>query len=189
MTSLTTDCYCPVQCVQVGEWHDWAFSKHQQGLLTVPQVEVCSGPARGADVFDRVVVGSTSFACTRLEESKKAKDSVVLLRDDGNICARRVQAFLSHTPPGAAGGVGVQDDDINLAYVHWYAFVPDDQPPVDPVLGCPVFGARLVDKDLRGNMCLVEKLLPHKFAALPFQHGGRNQVVIVTQFADFMDSL
>ena len=59
-------------------------------------------------------------------------------------------------------------------------------PSIDAALGCPVFGRRLVRYDPTGNMCLVEQLLPAKLACLPYQHGGRQQVVIVSRFANFM---
>ena len=95
----------------------------------------------------------------------------------------RVQAFLSHMAPG---GTGEKADDLNIAHVHWYSFVPNDQPSIDPVLGCPVFGKRLVSNDPEGNMCLVEQLLPCKLACLPYQHGARSQVVVLSRFADSM---
>ena len=107
----------------------------------------------------------------------------MLLMHNGELCAGRVQAFLSHTAPG---GTVQKADYLNIAHVHWYSFEPDDQPSIDPVLGCSVFGRRLVTNDPEGNMCTVEQLLPCKLACLPHKYGSRNQVVILGRDADFM---
>ena len=57
---------------------------------------------------------------------------------------------------------------------------------MDTVLGCPVFSSKLED-DPRGNMVLVQNILPVKLGALPYQHGQCQQVVIVSRFASFFD--
>ena len=181
---------------QLSAWHDWAQGHADQGRLSPHQVQLCYGPQGAAEVYDRANVGQVQFVCSRLEGSKKAKDSVVLMMHNGELCAGRVSRFLSHTAPG---GSGLRDDDLNIAHVHWYQFTPSDQAAmvptlgcaaaIDPALSCPVFGKKLVDNDPEGNMCLVEQLLPCKLAALPYKHGGRFQGVIVSRFANFMDSL
>ena len=75
----------------------------------------------------------------------------------------------------------------DIAYVHWYSYVPADQDPVDAALGCPVFGRRLVQDDPAGNMCLVQQITPAKLAAVPYRSfGARQQVVILSRFGDFM---
>ena len=97
----------------------------------------------------------------RLEMSKRAKDSVVLLRVGGELSAARLEAFLSHCPPGHDSSAQGGDRSIepDLAFVHWYAFVPDDQDPIDTALGCPVFGKKDFPTGF-GNMCLVQQILP-----------------------------
>ena len=89
------------------------------------------------------------------------------------------------------GGSGLKKDDLTLAHVHWYQFVPapSDQTNEDPVLGCPFLGKRLTNNNPEGNICLVEQLLPCKLAALPYKHDGHNQLVIVSRFAGFMEPL
>ena len=80
---------------QLDEWHSWAVDQSELGLLTVAQVELCYGPVGHARVCGRAWVGDVRFTCTRLEENKIAKDSVVLLNHNDELCAGCVQAFLS----------------------------------------------------------------------------------------------
>lgn len=141
-------------------------------------------------MFDRAEVGSTSFTCTLLEGSKKAKDSLVIVHEDEELKAGRVQAFMSHAPPGTDSGD--QEDEINIAYVHWYRSVPLGQPRIDPVLGCPVFGWGLMSNasgSASSNMCLVQHILPCKVACFPHHHGARRQVVMVSRFASFLGAM
>ena len=104
---------------QLDEWHSWALDPSE---LTAAQVKLCFGPVGHARAYDRAWIGDVCFTCTRLEESKIGKDSVVLLNHNGELCAGRVKAFLSHSAPGSASG---QEHELNIAHVHWYAFVPD----------------------------------------------------------------
>ena len=161
--------------------------QNKAGLLNDAQVDLCYGPVGRAEVFDRARVGEVRFADTRLEASQTAKDSVVLLKHDDELCAGRVQAVLSHSAPGSPSG---QEHTLNLSYVQWYPFVPSDQDPMDAALGCPIFGRTLIENDPTGNMCLVEQLLPCRLACLPYkQHGSRNQVVILSRFSSFMEAM
>lgn len=171
---------------QLDDWHEWAAEKARQGALTPAQAELCSGPVGAAEVFDRAIVGEVRFTCNRLEGSKQAKDSIVLMRQHGDLCAGQVTAFLSHAPPGFEGERSAQPD---IAHVHWYAWVPEDQPSIEPELGAPLFGKRVLENDPVGNMCLVQQLLPCKLAAVPYRHGARQQVAVISRFADFMDAL
>ena len=59
-------------------------------------------------------VGQVQFVCSRLEGSKKAKESAVLMMHDSELCAGRVRRFLSHTAPG---GSGLRDGDLNIAHI------------------------------------------------------------------------
>ena len=170
---------------QINEWHSWAEVQHREGRLTAAQVQLCSGPCGRAEVYDRAMVGEVSFTCTRLEESKLAKDSIVLMRHQGELCAGRVTAFLSHLPPGWDD----RGQEPDIAVVSWYAWVPDDQPSMEPSLDCPLFGQRLLKNDPTGNMCLVQQLLPCKLAAVPYRYQARNQVAIISRFADFWKDL
>ena len=171
---------------QMSAWHDWAFDAHEQGRLTQAQVELCSGPVGRAEVYDRATVGETKIACTRLEGSKLAKDSVVLMRHDGELCAGRVQAFISHAPPGCDGDTSEEPD---IALVHWYAWVPEDHFSTDPALGCPLFGRKLADNDPTGNMCFVQQFLPCQLATVPYRYESHSQVAIISRFADFVQAL
>ena len=147
---------------------------------------MCSGPVGRAEVFDRAIVGQTRFTCTRLEGSKKAKDSLVLLMHNNELCASRVQGFVSHSPPGFSGE---REEQPDLALVHWYPHVPAGQASIDAALGCPVFGKKLIDNDPRGNLCLVQQFLPCQLADVPYQFMIRSQVAIISRFANFRQAL
>lgn len=156
-------------------------------MLGPDQVDICHGPRGFARVYDRSTVGSAKFTCTRLEGSKKAKDSLILIRDGERLRAGRVQAFLSHAAPGC-----VSDDlesESNVAYVHWYKQVPADQPHIEAELQCPVFSRVLIANDPQGNMCSIEQILPCKLACFPHKHNTRNQIVVVSRFSTFLDAL
>ena len=171
---------------QIEQWHSWAYHQREAGLLTPHQASLCAGPARRAHIYDRAVVGQASFTCGRLEESKMAKDSVILTRVEGTLRAGCVTAFLSHKPPGHARGSDTSHEP-DLAHVKWYQAVPPAQPSMDAELGCPVF-SKVLGEDPQGNICLVQHMIPRKLAALPYQHATRQQVVIVSRFASFLDS-
>ena len=64
-------------------WHIWAQGKQEQGLLDHHQVSVCFGPMRLVRTYDRIVYGSAKLVGTVQEKSKRARDSVVMLRDNG----------------------------------------------------------------------------------------------------------
>jgi hypothetical protein len=51
-------------------------------------------------MFDCATIGNAALACTRVEKSWFARDSVVLTKSTGKYWAGRVDAFLSHAPPG-----------------------------------------------------------------------------------------
>ena len=53
-------------------------------------------------------------------------------------------------------------------------------------VGCLMFSKKLKDNP-SGNMLLVQNILPVRLGALPYQHGHRQQVVIVSRFASFLD--
>ena len=175
---------------QLMRWRTWAEAREHSGELRPEQVELCYGPRGRALVFDRATVGSATFTCTRLEGSKKAKDSLVLIRDGDELRAGRVQAFMAHAAPGCTSEDVM--DTVNIAYVHWYRQVPADQPCMDPLLGCPVFGRGLQANAMAAagsNMCLVEQLLPCKLACFPYQYNTRKQIVVVSRFSSFLDAI
>ena len=102
---------------QLRQWHDWAYQQRQRGLLTQHQVSLCAGPS--AHIYDRAIVGEAEFTCMRLEESKLAKDSIILTRIYGPLWAGRVTAFLSHSPPGHPTGRSTKEEP-DIAHVQWY---------------------------------------------------------------------
>ena len=176
---------------QLGLWHTWADAKFAEGKLTDQQRRVCFGPHPSVTVFDRAAIDGTRFTCTRLEGAKRVKDSLVLVRvgaaGEQRLRAARVQAFLCHAAPGTVAAE--LSDEADLAYVHWNADVPADQPSIDPELGCPVFREVLIKNDLGGNMCPVESILPYKMAAAPYRHGTREQLVVLSRCSTFMDDV
>ena len=82
--------------VALDAWKVWG----QHAGLSVQQQELCLGPELSVHVFDRATVGNARLACTRVEKSRFACDSVVLTKSNGKYWAGRVNAFLSHAPPG-----------------------------------------------------------------------------------------
>ena len=147
-------------CVAKSYLHMSAFA----GAMDALNARLCNGPVCSVRVYDRATAGVVAFTGTRLEGSKKAKDSLVMIWDDDEeYQAGRVQAFLSHSAPGSTS----RDisDETSIAWIHWYKRVPDDQPTVDPDLQCPVFSRALNANEALGNFCLVDRILPCKLAS------------------------
>ena len=116
----------------------------------------------------------------------------MLICDGSEHRGDRVQAFVAHAAPACTSEHVM--NAARIAYVHWnpwYRQVPADQPCMDPVLGCPVFGRGLQAYAMGAagsNMCLVEQLLPCKLACFPYQHNTRKQIVVVSRFSSFLDA-
>ncbi len=120
----------------VDAWRIWG----QHAGLSLQQQELRLGPERPVCVFARATIGNATLACTRVEKSKFALDSVVLTKSNGKYWAGRVDAFLSHTPPGWEDCH--PSEEASVAEVDWYA----DAVPTAGIsnglsvcLGCPVF--------------------------------------------------
>lgn len=64
-------------------WHIWAQKKHAAGDLTHHQVSLCHGPMQGVEAYDCIVYGSVEIVATVQEGGKHARDSVVMLQDNG----------------------------------------------------------------------------------------------------------
>ena len=122
---------------QLERWQAWASRLQTLGFLPQCYVEMAYGPIGFARVYDRATIGAARFTSTRLEESKKAMDSVVLMQYEGRLRAARVQAFLSHAAPGSSSDE--LDAESNVAYVHWYQDVADDESATAAGLSCPIF--------------------------------------------------
>ncbi len=169
----------------LGQWHQWAMVQHAAGRLDEHQVSVCSGPVCYARVFDRASINHITFAATRVEGSKKARDSVVLTERDGELWAGRVRAFLSHASPGCDPD---PDEEASIAGVCWYAPVSRRHETVLSGLKCPVFKQSSIThyrKEERGQMWPVAKLAPCKLLAVPHKSGS-NHLVILSRFSDFL---
>ncbi len=119
-----------------------------------------------------VLTGNARLACTRVEKSKFARDSAVLTNSNDKYWAGRVNAFLSHAPPGWEDCH--LSEEANVAEVDWFA----DAVPAAGIsdglsvcLGCPVFKRDFQD-DRIGNLWPMERLTPCKLASLP--HSSRS---------------
>jgi len=97
----------------------------QHAGLTLPQQELCPGPERSVHVFDQAIVGNATLACIRVEKSKFARDSVVLTKSNGKSWAGRVNAMLSHAPPGWEDWS--PSEEANVAEANWYAYAVCDE--------------------------------------------------------------
>lgn len=156
--------------------------------MAAADVRLCNGPVCSVRVYDRATAGSVTFTGTRLEGSKKAKDSLVMIWDNDEECqAGRVQAFLSHSAPGSSSSD--INDETSLAWIHWYKRVPANQHAVDPDLQCPVFSRALNANEALGNFCLVDRILLCKLACFPYSKRDRAQIVVVSRFASFLEAL
>ena len=148
-------------------------------------VMACFGPALAITVYDRATVGDVTFTCTRLEANKKARDSVVLMRNDDRLWVGRVTRFLSHEAPGT---LAAKEDEADIACVHWYSRAAlEVEAQVMSSLGCPVVRSTFED-NLSGNMWPVEKLLACKLAAVPHPSLA-GHLVILSRFASFLQGV
>ena len=68
--------------------------------------------------YDRILYGAVEIVGTAQEGSKHARDSVVMLQDNGMYRAGRASRFLTHTAPGC---VSEAEHDTNIADVKLYA--------------------------------------------------------------------
>lgn len=173
---------------QLDAWRLWGERHKAAGSMDAADALLCNGPVCSVRVYDRASAGTVMLTGTRLEGSKKAKDSLIMIWDDDeDYQAGRVQAFLSHRAPGSTSTD--INDETSIAWVHWYKRVPSDQPSVDPDLQCPIFGRALNANEPLGNFCLCERLLPCKLACFPYNKFNRAQVVVVSRFASFLQAL
>jgi hypothetical protein len=97
-------------------WRVWG----QHAGVSMQQQELCLGPERSVRVF----IGNATLACTRVEKSKFARDSVVLTKSNGKSWAGRVNAMLSHAPPGWEDWS--PSEEANVAEANWYAYAVCD---------------------------------------------------------------
>ena len=158
-------------------WKVWG----QHADLSVQQQELCLGPELSVHVFDRAIVGNARLACTRVEKSKFARDSVVLTKSNGKYWAERVNAFLSHAPPGCEDCHLFEEADV--AEVDWFADAGISD-GLSICLGCPVFKRDFQD-DCTGSFWPLERLTPCKLASLPHSSHSDN-LVVLSRFASFM---
>ena len=166
----------------LAEWHTWAL---QQPAFTRHQQDVCYGPILHLRVYHRAQIDGTIFASAAIEGvGKKARDSIVLMRDgaEGTLWAGRVKTFISHRPPGCEA---IEANEANIADIAWFNQVPGNDPNHNlPSIGCPAFKSSIF-KDPTGNFWPVERLGTCKVAAVPHPT-RRNQLVILSRFADFL---
>lgn len=162
-------------------WRIWG----EQANCSLQQQELCLGPGRFVHVFDCATIGNATLACTRVEKSKFARDSVVLTKSNGKYWDGRVNAFLSHAPPGWEDCH--PSEEANVAEVDWYAgAVPTAgiSNGLSVCLGCPVFKRDFKD-DRTGNPWPIERLTPCKLVAVPHRSHPDN-LVVLSRFASFM---
>ncbi|KAL3130626.1 hypothetical protein ABBQ38_008020 [Trebouxia sp. C0009 RCD-2024] len=158
-------------------------NKHNQ-LLHRHQV-LCYGPMHALSAYDRVIYGSIEIVAIVQEGSKHARDSAVMLYDDGMLRAGRVTGFLVHTAPGCILDL---EHDTNIADVRLYAPVSNTHVAAkasSKAVGCPIFKSDLVDGP-PGNLWPMLKLAPAKFRIVP-HHSGQNHVMALHRFASFRD--
>ena len=162
-----------------------AGEERRAGRISEHTASVCFGPVLSVTVYDRATVGDVTFTCTRLESNKLARDSVVLIRHNGQLRVGKVTQFLSHAAPGTHA---MPDDETNIANVQWYGHasaVLEAQTMAS--LGCPVVKSTF-EENLSGNMWPVEKLLPCKLAAVV--HSSQpDHLVILSRFASFLQHI
>ena len=164
--------------VLLEQWYRWG---QQVPEFCQQARQLCSGPLKTVEVFDRATIQGIRFSTTKTENKKKARESVVLMSDNNKLWAGRVRFFLSHEPPGVSNG-----SEVSIAHVHWYTHLPASD-AMSPALGCPVFKASYKD-DTGGNMWPVEKLAPCQFSAV--YHKTRKEcVVILSRFSNFLESV
>ena len=177
-------------------WQRWAEQQQALGQMTAHQAEICRGPHRRVRTYDRALIGTVTLAGSISENSKKARDSVVLTHESSELRAGRVRRFLTHGPPGVG-----PDADLEgiIADVQWYGKVPDSNAAAkrsSKALDAPIFKSRFVD-DKRGNFWPVDKLAPCSLLAVPHKSGATasgsdnvsNHVVILNRFASFQSKV
>ena len=169
----------------IEQWYEWGL---QQPDLCQQARQLCSGPLKSVRVFDRATIEGIRFSTTKTEGKKKARESVVLMKDGQQgkekLWAGRVRFFLSHRPPGVSGAE--DDSDVYIAHVHWYKHLPERE-AMSLALKCPVFKASYMD-DSSGNMWPIERLAPCQLAAV-YHKTRKDRVVILSRFANFLDTV
>ena len=164
-------------------WFAWAL---QLGK-SAQQLELCKGPDRRVQLFDRAKLDEIKLTGSKLETKNKAIDSVVVANKGGmEYTAGRVHRFLKHIPPGYEEDLSYdeqeQDQELaQIAFVDWYR--PASKSPqgsgngltaaaLDPKTGLPVV-KRTTGADPLGNFWCCHHFEHGKFglAAAPSRRG------------------
>jgi len=116
--------------------------------------------------YDRATIKGVKFCATRLEELKKAKDSVVMILDEGSPTGRsfgRAKRFLRTLYPGT-------DKVFDLVDANWYANCSERQ-CMNQAINCPVVKKTYQTGSLQQfwplacvlptNICLAPYILPN----------------------------
>ena len=131
--------------------------------------------------YDRIVYGSVEIVGT----VQDARDSVVMLQDNGVYRAGRVSRFLTHTAPGCEPDL---EHDTNIADVKLYAPVAANHQAAkksSKAIGCPIFKSNVVDAP-DGNLWPILKLAPAKFWIVPHD-SGHNHAIVLHRFASYQE--
>ena len=79
----------------------------RQGLWTFTRCPCVHGLMKGVEAYDRIVYGSVELVATVQEGSRHARDSAVMLQDNGMYRAGRISRFLTHTAPGCLSMISI----------------------------------------------------------------------------------
>ncbi len=155
-------------------WRVWG----QHAGLSVQQQELCLGPKLSVRVFDRATVRNTRLACTRVEKSKFAHDSVVLTKSNGKYCAGWVNAFLSHV-----GRTAICLKRQMLP--RWIGLQMQSQLQASAMVCQSAWAAQCSRGTFKMTVLAISGLNPCRLASVPHSSHS-NDLVVLSRFASFM---
>lgn len=139
-------------------WWDWAKQCH--GLSTIDK-QMCMGPDADEPVeaYDRAEVAGVKFTCAPHQKKARAKTCIVMVRaGEGCMAVGQVRVFIKWLPPWAVN----PDEALELADVQWYG-----AKGVNAELCNAPQVTREFKSDLKGNLCMVEEIVPCHVCLVP----------------------
>ena len=176
-------------CHHIRRWRFWADRQSEASLPTADR-PMCQGPNPVVKEFARANIKGVIFACEKLEDNKKAKDSfIVTLRDPteedkrcGGVDVGRVQRFIQHEDPCEPGKVW------EIIDAKWFKLPPEGK-DWNPAINCPVVLQTFSTvAETGGNLWPLSSIAPTKVALVPHienkptGRGNRWQVLHVDSY-------
>ncbi len=128
------------QLDQFRKWGTWAAAHPG---LTPQQRKLAHGPETFHKLYERATVNGIAFTCESKEEKKKSKDSIIMIRLEGEPGAPptpmfgRVQAFMELVRPGF-GFHDAEAEMVTYVDAKWYKPPRSGTPGMNAEIGCPV---------------------------------------------------